>query len=74
MLFESKEPLGLESQNLCAVTRSQAQPVVSSREGLNTLKIIAAVRESTTRGGNVRIQFKLAQFDTASSIGGTGRN
>lgn len=47
---EAKDPLGLQIQNLCDVIRGVAQPVVSGREGLNTLKVIAAVKEAAATG------------------------
>jgi predicted dehydrogenase len=44
--FDRKDPLGLQIQNFCDVIRGRAQPVVSGREGLNTLKVIAAIKEA----------------------------
>ncbi|MFZ2642588.1 MAG: Gfo/Idh/MocA family oxidoreductase, partial [Verrucomicrobiia bacterium] len=53
--FRGKDPLGLQIQNLCDVIRGQAQPVVSGREGVNALKVIAAVKEAAATGGKVNV-------------------
>lgn len=53
--FTGKDPLGLQIQNLCDVIRGQAQPVVSGREGVNALKVIAAVKEAAATGGKVNV-------------------
>jgi predicted dehydrogenase len=47
---EAQDPLGLQIRNLCAVIRRRAAPVVSGREGLKTLKVIAAVKEAAGTG------------------------
>ncbi len=53
--FDAQDPLGLQIRNLCAVIRGAAQPVVSGREGLATLKVIAAVKMAAATGGAVEI-------------------
>jgi predicted dehydrogenase len=40
------DPLALQVRNLCDVIRGAAQPVVSGREGLATLKVIVAVKRA----------------------------
>jgi predicted dehydrogenase len=55
LAFEAKDPLGLQIRNFCAVIRDAAQPVVTGREGLNTLKVIAAVKAAAASGGPVTI-------------------
>ena len=49
------DPLGLQVRNLCNVVRGTAAPVVSGREGLKTLKVIAAVKEAAASGRAVEI-------------------
>ena len=49
------DPLGLQVQNFCAVIRGTAEPVVSGREGLGTLQVIAAVKEAAATGRMVEI-------------------
>lgn len=53
--FDAKDPLGLQVSNFCDVIRGAAQPVVSGREGLNTLKVIAAVKSAAASGGAINI-------------------
>jgi predicted dehydrogenase len=50
-----EDPLTLQIRNFCAVIRGQDAPVVSGREGLSTLKVIAAVKEAAATGRVVRI-------------------
>jgi predicted dehydrogenase len=52
--FEYKDPL-LQLRNLCAVIRGVAQPVVTGREGLNTLKVIVAIKAAAASGGSINI-------------------
>ena len=47
---EAKDPLGLQVRNFCAVIRGAAAPVVSGREGLNTLKVVEAVKRAAATG------------------------
>lgn len=47
---EQKDPLGLQVRNLCDVVRGIAEPVVSGREGLKTLRIIEAVKQAAATG------------------------
>ena len=51
----TQDPLGLQIRNFCAVIRGTAQPVVSGREGLNTLKVIAAVKQAAATGRTIDI-------------------
>jgi predicted dehydrogenase len=51
----ANDPLGLQVQNLCGVIRGTVQPVVSGREGLNTLKVVAAVKEAAATGGAIDV-------------------
>jgi predicted dehydrogenase len=45
-----QDPLSLQVRNLCGVIRGTAEPVVTAREGLNTLKVIAAVQQAAASG------------------------
>jgi hypothetical protein len=49
------DPLGLQVQNLCDVVRGDAAPVVSGREGLKALEVIAAVKQAAVSGSLIRI-------------------
>ncbi|KAA0594922.1 putative dehydrogenase [Azospirillum lipoferum] len=51
---EYRDPLGLQVRNLCEVVRGTAKPVVSGREGLETLKVIEAVKQAAATGRPVR--------------------
>ncbi|SMH48457.1 Gfo/Idh/MocA family protein [Azospirillum agricola] len=48
-----EDPLGLQIRNLCNVIRGVEAPVVSGREGLNTLKVVAAVKQAAATGRRV---------------------
>ena len=45
-----QDPLALQIRNLCGVVRGTAAPLVPAREGLNTLKVIAAVTQAAESG------------------------
>jgi predicted dehydrogenase len=47
--------IGLQIRTFCGAVRGVAEPVVSGREGLNTLKVIAAVRQAAATGAAVAI-------------------
>jgi predicted dehydrogenase len=49
------DPLALQVRNLCDVVRGAAQPLVSGREGLATLRVITAVRQATATGQAVTV-------------------
>jgi len=53
---DGADPLGLQIRNLCAVVRGQESPVVSGREGLETLKVIVAVKEAAASGRAVELR------------------
>jgi predicted dehydrogenase len=52
---DARDPLALQIDNLCAVIRGTAEPVVSGREGLETLRVIAAVKEAARTGRVVTV-------------------
>lgn len=47
---EAQDPLGLQVRNLCGVIRGRETPVVSGREGLETLRVIEAVKRAAATG------------------------
>lgn len=51
----AKDPLALQVRQFCRVVRGAEQPLVSGREGLATLKVIAAVKEAAASGRTVRL-------------------
>jgi len=53
---EAQDPLALQVRNLCDVIRGTAKPVVPGREGLNTLKVIAAVKQAAETGTLIHVQ------------------
>jgi predicted dehydrogenase len=53
--YEAQDPLRLQIRQFCDVIRGKAKPLVSGREGLNTLKVIMAVKEAAATGRLVHI-------------------
>jgi predicted dehydrogenase len=49
------DPLALQIRHFAEVALGRAEPLVSGREGLETLKVSAAVKEAARRGGPVAI-------------------
>ncbi|PPQ28139.1 Gfo/Idh/MocA family protein [Rhodopila globiformis] len=49
------DPLALQVRNLCDVVRGAAQPVVSGREGLATLKVVAGIKQAAATGQVVTV-------------------
>jgi predicted dehydrogenase len=58
---ETGDPLALQIANFCDVIRGRAPPVVSGREGLRTLAVIAAIKEAATTGSTVEVSEILAR-------------
>jgi predicted dehydrogenase len=54
--YVPEDPLGLQIANFCGVIRGTAKPVVSGREGLNTLKVIDAVKHAAESGLRVALK------------------
>ncbi|MEN3150821.1 Gfo/Idh/MocA family oxidoreductase [Neorhizobium sp. IRAMC:178] len=50
---EEQDPLVLQIRQFCKVIRGEEQPLVSGREGLQTLKVIDAVKRSAASGGRI---------------------
>ena len=53
--FTPEDPLKLQICHFCDVIEHDATPLVSSRDGLNTLKVVEAVKEAARTGGMVKI-------------------
>lgn len=53
--FEPEDPLKAQIRHFCEVIRGEAKPLVSGREGLNALKVIAAVKESAETGAMIGV-------------------
>jgi predicted dehydrogenase len=49
------DPLRLQIEQFCQVIRGREAPLVSGREGLMTLKVIAAVQEAAASGQTVTL-------------------
>jgi predicted dehydrogenase len=54
---ETQDPLTLQIRHFCRVIRRDESPVVSGREGLATLKVIAAAKEAAATGQLVQIDY-----------------
>jgi predicted dehydrogenase len=50
-----EDPLRLQVRHFCRVIRGEEQPLVSGREGLNTLNVIAAIKEAARTGATVAL-------------------
>ncbi len=50
-----EDPLQLQIGQFCRVIRGEERPLVPGREGLKTLKVVAAVQEAARRGAAVRV-------------------
>ena len=50
-----QDPLRLQIQHFCAVVRGEAKPVVSGREGLQTLRVIQAIKAAAASGMRVEV-------------------
>jgi predicted dehydrogenase len=48
--FTPADPLAAQIRHFCAVIRGNAKPMVSGRDGLNSLRVIEAVKESARTG------------------------
>ncbi len=50
-----EDPLACQIDNFCAVIRGTATPVVSGREGLQTLRVMAAIQQAARSGEIIHI-------------------
>ena len=53
--FTADDPLKVQIRHFCDVIRGRATPVVSGREGLQTLKVIEAIKQAAQTGQSVAI-------------------
>ncbi len=53
---DQADPLALQIRHFCRVIRGEEVPRVSGREGLNTLKVIAAVKQASETGQLIKIK------------------
>lgn len=50
---QDEDPLALQIRQFCKVIRDEEAPLVSGRKGLNTLKVILAVKQSAAIGERI---------------------
>jgi predicted dehydrogenase len=51
-----QDPLRLQIQHFCRVIRGEVAPLVSGREGLQTLRVVDAIKRAARTGGQVRLE------------------
>ena len=56
LAYEPQDPLRLQVRQFCKVIRGEEPPLVSGREGLETLRVIEAVKRSAATGEIVRLR------------------
>ena len=54
--YERQDPLRLQVRQFCKVIRHEEAPLVSGREGLETLRVIDAVKRSAATGEIIRLR------------------
>jgi len=52
---EGADPLAMQIRNFCGVIRGTETPVVSGREGLETLRVVEAIKRAAASGRPVRV-------------------
>jgi predicted dehydrogenase len=52
---DAQDPLTLQIRQFCSVIRGEAEPLVSGREGLDTLKVVMAVKQAAETGQQIQI-------------------
>ncbi len=55
LAYSQQDPLRLQVQQFCKVIRGEEDPLVSGREGLETLRVIEAVKLSAATGRPIRL-------------------
>ncbi len=56
--FEDRDPLAEQIRHFCAVIKGNEQPLVSGREGLETLRVVRAVKAAARTGQVVRLDLE----------------
>ncbi|WP_337269966.1 Gfo/Idh/MocA family protein [Oryzifoliimicrobium ureilyticus] len=54
-VFQNEDPLVMQIRQFCRVIRGEDTPLVSGREGLETLRVIEAVKQSAATGRRVNL-------------------
>lgn len=64
------DPLRLQIQHLCAVVRGESKPLVSGQDGLQTLRVIQAIKAAAVSGTRIAIKAlrPLADQDSAAAF------
>jgi predicted dehydrogenase len=55
LLLEVGDPLALQIRHFCRVIRCEEEPLVTGREGLNTLRVINSVKKAAATGQSVQV-------------------
>ncbi len=55
--LERSDPLANQVEHFAAVIRGEADPICSGRDGLKTLRVVAAVVESARTGAPVELTY-----------------
>ena len=53
--YEGKDPLVLQLRHFVEVIKGMAEPVVSGREGLQTLKVVEAINRAAASGAKQKL-------------------
>lgn len=64
--FDAAEPLALQLNHFCDVICGNASPLVSGREGLETLRVIEAIKASARSGRTVHLQAEAQHVEQSS--------
>jgi predicted dehydrogenase len=56
LAYAPQDPLRLQIQHFCKVIRGQEKPLVSGRDGLETLRVIEAVKRSAASGAMLDVE------------------
>jgi predicted dehydrogenase len=70
LVYEAEDPLALQLRQFCRVIRKEEAPLVSGREGLETLRVVTAVKEAARTGGLVRLDTAPAASAPARRMAG----
>jgi predicted dehydrogenase len=61
--FVPEDPLKIQIRHFCNVVRGDEEPLVSGREGLNTLKVITAVKQAAETGQLIHVDGRSGPAD-----------